>query len=151
MGIVSPVGNRVTDAWANVTAGNSGIATIDTFDASNLTTRIAGMVKDFDITQHLPAKDARKMDPFIHYGIAATREALDDSGLEITAENRDRIGLAMGAGIGGIGTIEVNHSKAMAGGPRKISPFFIPGSIINMISGQLSIMYMQSPGRYSAR
>ncbi len=141
MGIVSPVGNSVARAWDNVVAGNSGISPIDTFDASGLTTQIAGTIKNFKVTDYLAAKDARKIDPFIHYGIAATHQALADCGLEITPDNADRIGVAMGAGIGGIGTIEANHSKYMAGGARKISPFFIPGSIINMISGQISIMY----------
>lgn len=141
MGIVSPVGNSLSDAWDNVVAGHSGIRKIDTFDASELTTQIAGIVKNFDIKDYLPAKDARKVDPFIHYGIAATQQAIEDAGLSVTDQNRHRIGLAMGAGIGGIGTIEVNHAKALSGGLRKISPFFIPGSIINMISGQLSILH----------
>jgi 3-oxoacyl-[acyl-carrier-protein] synthase II len=141
MGIVSPVGNSIAQAWDNVSQGKSGISLIEGFDASALTTRIAGTIKDFDITEHLSAKDARKIDPFIHYGIVAAKDAIADAGLEITPANADRVAVAMGSGIGGIGTIEANHSKALTGGARKISPFFIPGSIINMISGQISIMY----------
>ncbi|MCI0518002.1 MAG: beta-ketoacyl-ACP synthase II [Woeseiaceae bacterium] len=141
MGIVSPVGNELDEAWANVRDGKSGIRRIDLFDAGAFSTQIAGMVSNFDPTLYIPAKDVRKMDPFIHYGIAASVMALGDSGLEITDSNNHRIGIAMGAGIGGLQTIEVNHSKFLDGGPRKISPFYIPGSIINMISGNVSIMH----------
>jgi 3-oxoacyl-[acyl-carrier-protein] synthase II len=141
MGIVSPVGNGLDDAWANVRDGKSGIRRIDLFDASAFATQIAGMVSNFDAADFIPAKDVRKMDPFIHYGIAASVLALRDSGLAITDGNNHRIGIAMGAGIGGLQTIEANHSKYIEGGPRKISPFYIPGSIINMISGNVSIMY----------
>ena len=140
MGIVSPVGNQLQDAWNNVCNGVSGIRLIDNFDTSDLPTRIGGTVENFDVTDYLPAKDARKMDPFVHYGIAASINAIADSGLEITEENGHTIGIAMGAGIGGLHTIEVTHEKMLNGGPRKVSPFFIPGSIINMTSGYVSIL-----------
>ncbi len=140
MGIVSPVGSRLDDAWKNVCEGVSGTTLIDTFDTSTYPTRIAGLVKDFDVDAYLSKKDQRKNDPFIHYGVAATMDAIDDSGLQISEANGHTIGVAMGAGIGGIKTIEDNHNKMLAGGARKVSPFFIPGSIINMTSGQASIM-----------
>ena len=140
MGIVSPVGSRLDDAWRNVCEGNSGIGPIEDFDASSYPTRIAGSVKDFDVDQYLAPKEQRKNDPFIHYGVAASIDAIRDAGLEISEENGDRIGVAMGAGIGGIKFIEDNHDKLLAGGQRKVSPFFIPGSIINMTSGQVSIL-----------
>jgi 3-oxoacyl-[acyl-carrier-protein] synthase II len=140
MGIISPVGSKLDDAWDNVCNGVSGISLIDEFDASALPTRIAGLVKGFDVDTYLAKKDQRKNDPFIHYGVAASMDAVSDSGLEINAENGHTIGVAMGAGIGGIKTITENHDKLLAGGPRKVSPFFIPGSIINMISGQASIL-----------
>jgi 3-oxoacyl-[acyl-carrier-protein] synthase II len=141
MGIISPVGNQLEPAWENVREGRSGIRAIDVFDASSFNTRIAGQVADFDVTRYLEAKTARKMDTFMHYGIAACVDALQDSGLQIDDSNSHRIGVAMGAGIGGLETIEENHSKFLSGGPRKVSPFFIPGSIINMTSGNVSIMY----------
>jgi 3-oxoacyl-[acyl-carrier-protein] synthase II len=141
MGIVSCVGSRLDDAWQNILEGNSGIVSIDEFDTSGFATRIGGAVKGFDVSEILTPKDARKMDPFMHYGIAASNQALGDSGLEISEDNGHRIGVAMGAGIGGLQTIETNHQKMINGGPRKISPFFIPGSIINMISGHVSIMH----------
>ena len=140
MGIVSPVGLRLDEAWHNVCNGVSGISVIDDFDTSTLPTRIAGTVKNFDVNKYLKPKDVRKMDPFVHYGIAASVEAIKDSGFEITEENGHTIGVAMGSGIGGIKTIEDNHNKMLAGGSRKVSPFFIPGSIINMISGYVSIL-----------
>lgn len=140
MGIISPVGSRLDDAWKNVCDGVAQIGEIDDFDASSYPTRIAGTVKDFDVDQYLSAKDQRKNDPFIHYGIAASVEAISDSGLEITEENGHTVGVAMGSGIGGIKFIEDNHSKLLSGGARKVSPFFIPGSIINMTSGQVSIL-----------
>jgi 3-oxoacyl-[acyl-carrier-protein] synthase II len=140
MGIVSPVGSRLDDAWQNVCEGRSGISLIEDFDTSAFPTRIAGQVKDFDVDAYLSAKDQRKNDPFVHYGVAASVDAIRDSGLEITPENGHLIGIAMGAGIGGIKYIEDNHNRMLAGGPRKVSPFFIPGSIINMISGQVSIL-----------
>lgn len=140
MGIISPVGSRVDDAWQNVCEGVSGISVFDDFDASTYPTRIAGTVKDFDIDAYLSSKDQRKNDPFIHYGVAASIDAIRDSGLQITEENGERIGVAMGSGIGGIKFIEDNHDKLLAGGARRVSPFFIPGSIINMTSGQVSIL-----------
>ena len=140
MGIVSPVGSRLDDAWKNVCEGNSGISLIEDFDTSEFPTRIAGIVKDFDADDYMAPKDQRKNDPFVHYGVAATMKAIDDAGLEIDADNGHLIGVAMGSGIGGIKHIEDNHNKLLAGGPRKVSPFFIPGSIINMISGQVSIL-----------
>lgn len=140
LGIVSPVGNDVDTAWANVVNGVSGISVVDTIDTTGLSTQIAGLVRDFEVSEYLSPKEARKMDPFMHYGIAAATQALKDCGVEISESNAHRIGVAMGAGIGGIGTIEANHSKYLSGGARKISPFFVPGSIINMISGHFSIM-----------
>lgn len=140
MGIVSPVGSKLEEAWTNVCEGNSGTVLIEDFDTSEFPTRIAGLVKGFDVDAYLAKKDQRKNDPFIHYGVAATVDAIADSGLEITEDNGHLIGVAMGAGIGGIKTIEDNHNKLLAGGVRKVSPFFIPGSIINMTSGQASIM-----------
>ena len=140
MGIISPVGSRLDDAWHSVCEGVSGISLIDDFDTSDFPTKIAGLVKDFDVDDYLSKKDQRKNDPFIHYGVAAAMNAIRDSGLEITAENGHTIGIAMGSGIGGIKYIEDNHNKMLEGGPRKVSPFFIPGSIINMTSGQVSIL-----------
>jgi len=141
MGIVSCVGSQLEDAWRNILEGNSGIAPIDAFDTTGFSTRIAGAVKGFDVSEVLTPKDARKMDPFMHYGIGASNKALADSGLEVSEENGHRIGVAMGAGIGGLLTIENNHHRLINGGPRRISPFFVPGSIINMISGHVSIMH----------
>ena len=140
MGIVSPVGSSLEDAWTNVRDGNSGIELVTDFDVSSFPTQIAGVVKGFDVDAYLPKKDQRKNDPFIHYSVGATVDAIRDSGLEITEENGHRIGVALGAGIGGIKTIEDNHNKMLEGGVRKVSPFFIPGSIINMASGQVSIL-----------
>ena len=140
MGIISPVGNRLDEAWTNVCEGNSGIQLVEDFDTSSFSTRIAGVVNNFDAADYLAPKDIRKTDPFIHYGIASSVEAIKHSGLEITEENGHSIGIAMGSGIGGIKFIEDNHNKFLAGGPRKVSPFFIPGSIINMTSGYVSIM-----------
>ncbi len=140
MGIVSPVGSRLDDAWRAVCEGQSGISLIDDFDTTAFPTRIAGLVKDFDVDTYLSKKDQRKNDPFIHYGVAAAMNAINDSGLEITEDNGHTIGVAMGSGIGGIKYIEDNHNKMLEGGPRRVSPFFIPGSIINMTSGQVSIM-----------
>ncbi|MGI9273208.1 MAG: beta-ketoacyl-ACP synthase II [Woeseiaceae bacterium] len=140
MGIVSPVGHGLDEAWDNVCNGVSGIRLIDDFDTSAFPTRIGGTVENFDVSEYLTPKDARKMDPFVHYGIAASVDAIKDSGLEITEENGHTIGVAMGAGMGGIKTIEDTHNKMLAGGVRKVSPFFIPGSIINMTSGYVSIL-----------
>jgi len=141
MGIVSCVGSKLDEVWKNILEGKSGIVTIDAFDVSGFATQIGGAVKGFDVADVLTPKDARKMDPFMHYGIAASNQALDDSGLVISDDNGHRIGVAMGAGIGGLSTIETNHQKFINGGPRKVSPFFIPGSIINMVSGHVSIMH----------
>ena len=140
LGLLTPVGNTVEESWNNIVAGKSGIAPITAFDASAFTTRISGSVKDFDATEYLTVKDIKKMDTFIHFGIAAGVQALDDSGIEVTEENAERIGVAIGSGIGGLPTIEKNRDAFVAGGPRKISPFFVPSSIINMVSGNLSIM-----------
>lgn len=141
LGIVSPVGSDIDTAWDNVKSGRSGIGPVTHFDAEKFATRIAGEVRDFDVNDYLEPKAARKCDPFIHYGMAAGIQAIRDSGLEITEENADRIGVAVAAGIGGIHTIERNHQAFLDQGPRRISPFFVPGTIINMISGNLSIDY----------
>ena len=141
MGIVSPVGSEIELAWRNIREGRSGIAPIEDFDASDFATRIAGSVRGFDVTDYLAAKDARRMDRFMHYGIGATEMALAHSGLEIKDSNAHRTGVAMGSGIGGLDTIETNHNAYLKGGPRKISPFYIPGSIGNMVSGHVSIRH----------
>jgi len=141
LGIVSPVGNNLKQSWENITAGKSGVVTIDKFDTTGFPAQIAATVKDFDATTVIPAKDLKKMDTFIHYGLYAADEALQDSGLEITEQNADRVGVAIGSGIGGLPMIEACNEKLNSGGPRKISPFFVPGSIINMISGNFSIRY----------
>ncbi|OHC64906.1 MAG: beta-ketoacyl-[acyl-carrier-protein] synthase II [Rhodocyclales bacterium RIFCSPLOWO2_02_FULL_63_24] len=140
LGLVSPVGNSVPEAWDNLIAGKSGIGPITRFDASAFPARIAGEVKGFDVAAYLSAKEARRMDTFIHFGMAAGIQAFRDSGIVVNGENADRIGVNIGSGIGGLPMIEETHSDYVAGGPRKISPFFIPGTIINMISGNLSIM-----------
>jgi 3-oxoacyl-[acyl-carrier-protein] synthase II len=141
MGIISPVGVGVPAAWESILAGRSGIARITRFDASAFTSRIAGEVKHFDVTQHLSGKEARRYDTFIHYGLVATMEAVRDAGLEGYGGDLDRIGVCMGSGIGGLPMIEDTAKAYLEGGPRKISPFFVPGSIINMISGLVSIHY----------
>jgi len=141
LGIVSPVGLNLKESWTNIIAGKSGVVAIDSFDTEGFSVKIAATVKDFDATSLISPKDLKKMDTFIHYGLYAADEALKDSGLEITEENAERIGVAIGSGIGGLPMIEVNDEKLMKGGPRRISPFLIPGSIINMISGNFSIRY----------
>ena len=141
LGIVSPVGTGITQAWQNIIDGKSGITRITRFDASLFTSQIAGEVKGFDVNQYISAKDARRMDFFIHYGLAAGMEAIKDAGIEVTEQNAERIGVNIGSGIGGLPMIEDSHNDYLAAGPRKISPFFIPGTIINMISGNLSIKY----------
>lgn len=141
LGIVSPVGTGVQENWANIQAGKSGITRITRFDPSPFASQIAGEVKNFDVSQYLNPKDARRMDLFIQYGMAAGIEAFKDSGLEVTEANAEQIGVSIGSGIGGLPLIEETHSTYLQSGPRKISPFFIPASIINMISGNLSIMY----------
>ncbi|HSC47394.1 MAG TPA: beta-ketoacyl-ACP synthase II [Gammaproteobacteria bacterium] len=142
MGIISPVGNAVEEAWAAILAGKSGVGTITHFDATAYPTRIAAEVKNFDPAQYIAPKDIKKMDPFVHYGIAASIQALKDSGLEITPANAARVGAAVGAGIGGLTNIEKAHASILEHkSPKRVSPFFVPSSIINMISGNLSIMY----------
>ena len=141
LGIISPVGNSVAEAWGNILAGRGGIRPIDSFDVSTFGVRFGGTILGFDAAQYISAKDVKKMDPFIHYGIAAGCQAIADSGLEVTEANAERIGVAIGSGIGGLYTIEKQYNTLLEGGPRKVSPFFVPASIINMISGNLSIMY----------
>jgi 3-oxoacyl-[acyl-carrier-protein] synthase II len=141
LGCVSPIGNTVADTWAALTEGKSGIATITKFDATPFSTRFAGEVKGFNIEDYIPGKEARHMDTFIHYGMAAGIQAMQDSGLAVTDENAERIGVIVGSGIGGLPMIEETHAELTNRGPRRISPFFVPASIINMISGHLSIKY----------
>ena len=141
LGIISPVGNSVDQAWQNIVAGRSGIDRVTRFDASTFPVQIAGEVKNFDIAEYISAKDARRMDTFIHYGMAAGIQAIRDAGLEAHPANADRIGVSIGSGIGGLPLIETTRDEFVASGVRKISPFFVPGSIINMVSGNLSIMY----------
>jgi len=141
LGIVSPVGTGAPEAWKNILAGRSGITRITRFDPSAFPSQIAGEVKDFDPAQYLSAKEARRFDTFIHYGLAGAIEAIKDSALDFEREQREQVGVCIGSGIGGLPLIEDTHKALLASGPRKISPFFIPGSIINLISGQLSIMY----------
>ena len=127
LGVVSPVGIGVQPAWSNLIAGKSGITRITKFDPSNFSSQVAGEVKNFDVSQYLPAKEARRMDTFIQYGLAAAIEAVKDSGIEATEENAERIGVSIGSGIGGLGLIEQTNDTYDEGGPRKVSPFFIPG------------------------
>jgi len=141
LGVISPVGNTTALAWENILAGRSGVTAITRFDTSQFATQFGGLVKDFDITQYISAKEAKKMDPFIHYGIAAGKEAINDANLEITEHNAHRIGVAIGSGIGGLPGIESGHNSYLKGGPRRISPFFVPSNIINMIAGNLSTLY----------
>ena len=146
LGCVSPVGNTLSESWNSVVEGRSGIATITKFDATPFTTHFAGEVKGFQIEDYIPAKEARHMDAFIHYGMAAGMQAMQDCGLEVTPENATRIGVIVGSGIGGLPLIEETHAELVARGPRRVSPFFVPASIINMISGHLSIKYgLQGP------
>jgi len=143
LGIVSPVGSKLEKAWKNITEGVSGIDTIppEILDITDFSVKIAGNVSDFNAEEYISKKDIRKMDPFIHYGLAAGTDAINDAKLEVTDENAERIGVIVGSGIGGLTTIEKNYAAYMKGGPRKISPFFVPSSIINMVSGNLSIMH----------
>lgn len=146
MGAVTPLGNSVEDTWKGLLEGKSGIAPIENYDVSSYSTRFAGQIRNLDVTEYLSSKEARKIDPFIQYGLVASIQAIRDSGLEVTDANRKRIGVAVGSGIGGIGTIERNKELLDKGGIRKVSPFLVPGSIINMISGNLSIMFgLQGP------
>jgi 3-oxoacyl-[acyl-carrier-protein] synthase II len=139
LGIISPIGNTVAEAWERALAGTPGIARISRFDASRLSSQIAGEVKGFDVTPYMSAKEARRMDTFIHYGMAAGLQAWRDAALQVTPDNAERVGVNFGSGIGGLPMIESMHAELQANGPRRISPFFIPGTIINMIAGLLSI------------
>ncbi len=139
LGIISPVGNSVDESWNNILAGKSGIAPITHMNVEAFSTRFGGSIRNFEISDYISPKEARKMDPFIHYGIAAGMEAFKDCGLEVTEENAYRIGVAIGSGIGGLGGIEKGYATYAKSGPRRISPFFVPSNIINMISGNLSI------------
>ena len=141
LGIISPVGNDIASAWDSIVAGRSGIGPVTRFDASSFPTRIAGEVKGFDVAAYMSPKEARHFDTFIHYGIAAGTQAFRDSGIEVSEANADRIGVVIGSGIGGLPLIEDTHAELTSRGVRRVSPFFVPGSIINMISGQLSIMF----------
>lgn len=141
LGAVTPVGHTVKETWQNILEGKSGIATIDHFDTSAFSSRIGGSIRNFDLSPYMSPKEARKTDPFIHYGIAAAMQAIQDSGLEVTEENSERVGIAIGSGIGGLPGIEKGYESFLKGGPRKISPFFVPSNIINMIAGNLSIQY----------
>ena len=141
LGIVSPVGNTVAEAWRNILNGTSGIATLENIDTEGQAVTFGGSVKNFDVSEYLSPKEAKKMDIFIHYGMAASIQAIEDSGIEVTESNADRIGVAIGAGFGGLTTIEKTVDLFREKGPKRISPFFIPSSIINMVSGNLSIKY----------
>ena len=141
LGAVCPVGLDVTESWRNILEGKSGIGPITLFDTEAFATRFGGTIDDFDVSKYVSAKDAKKMDPFIHYGLAAGIQAFDDSGVEVSEENAERIGVAIGSGIGGLPGIEKAHSMLLKGGPRKVSPFFVPSNIINMIGGHLSMKY----------
>jgi 3-oxoacyl-[acyl-carrier-protein] synthase II len=141
LGCISPIGNTIADAWEAALAGKSGIADITRFDATPFSTRFAGEVKNFNVEDYLPGKEGRHMDTFIHFGMAAGIQALQDSGIEVTEQNADRIGVMVGSGIGGLPMIEATKEEYAARGPRRISPFFVPASIINMISGDLSIKF----------
>jgi len=146
LGIVCPVGIGLTESWGNILAGKSGITRITRFDPAPYSSQIAGEVKGFEAAKYISPKEIRRFDTFIHYGLAGAVEAIKDSGLDFERENREQVGVCIGSGIGGLPLIEDTHDAVLAGGPRKISPFFVPGSIINMISGQLSIMYgLQGP------
>jgi 3-oxoacyl-[acyl-carrier-protein] synthase II len=141
LGIVAPVGIGIAPSWSSIVSGKSGISRITRFDASAFSSQIAGEVPDFDVSRYLPPKEARRMDTFIHFGMVAAMEAVKDAGIEVNPQNAERIGVNIGSGIGGLPLIENTHLDYQKSGPRKISPFFVPGSIINMISGNLSIMY----------
>ena len=149
LGIVSPVGSTVSSAWENVCAGKSGISKIDVFDASEFSVQISGAVTGFNAEDYVSKKDQRKMDPFIHYGLGAGEQAIKDAGLEVTEANADRIGVSIGSGIGGLPGIENSYAGFMKSGPRKISPFFVPSNIVNMVSGNLSIKYGLKGPNYS--
>ena len=139
--MITPLGNNVSETWESILKGRSGIALLDHFDTTDFTVRIGGSVKDLALDDYIPRKDQKKMDPFIHYGIAAGVQAIEDSGLDLDKEDTNRIGVAIGSGIGGLPGIEKGVELFQSGGPRRISPFYVPSNIINMISGHLSIMY----------
>ena len=141
LGLIAPTGNNVEQGWANVRDGVSGIGPVDSFDTTGFSTTFAGVIKDFDVTDYMSLKDSRKADRFMHYGVAACTEAFEDAGLEVTESTAHRFGVIMGSGIGGLDTIERNYEKYKKAGARRISPFFVPGSIVNMISGHVSIKY----------
>jgi len=141
LGIICPVGNSVEQAWAAIRAGRSGIRPITHFDISGFSTRFGGTIVDFDVTRYIPSKDVKKMDPFIHYGMAAGIQAIEDAGLDPQSEDPTRIGVCIGSGIGGLPGIEAGYGAFLSGGPRRISPFFVPSNIINMVAGNLSIRY----------
>ena len=141
LGAVTPAGNDVTETWSNILAGRSGIGAIDVFDVSAFSSRIGGTIRGLDLDRYLTPRDARRMDPFIHYGLVASIQALEDAGLEVTEENAERIGACIGSGIGGLPGIEKGFEAVLKGGPRKVSPFFVPSNIINMVAGNLSIRY----------
>ena len=146
MGMVTPLGNDVESTWRNIIAGQSGVTSIESFDTSNLSTKFSANVKDFEVEAYMSKKEARKFDPFIQYGVAASVQAINDSGYKVTEENAHRAGVCVSSGLGGVQTIEHNHRQLLERGPRRVSPFMIPGSIINMVAGQLSIMYgMKGP------
>lgn len=149
LGIVAPVGLDIPSAWKNILAGRSGIQPITHFDVSSFSSRFGGPIYGFDVTNYVSKKESRKMDAFIHYGIAAGTQAIEDSGLEVTEENARRIGVVIGSGIGGITGIENNYGAYLDGGPRKISPFFVPANIVNMVAGDLSIKYGLKGPNYS--
>ncbi|MCG7960457.1 MAG: beta-ketoacyl-ACP synthase II, partial [Candidatus Thiodiazotropha taylori] len=149
LGMVAPVGLDVASSWENIQAGKSGIQPITHFDVESFSTQFGGPIYGFEVTDYIPKKEAKKMDKFIHYGVAAGIQAIKDSGLEVTEENADRIGVLIGSGIGGITGIENSYQSYLDGGPRKISPFFVPSSIINMVAGNLSIMYGLKGPNYS--
>ena len=146
IGMLTPVGNDVASTWENILAGKSGAATIDSFDVSDFSVQFSASVKDFDVTRYMSAKEARRVDIFVQYGMAAAIQAIEDSGLEVSEADAPRAGVAIGSGIGGIVTIEKTHDTLTNSGPRKVSPFFVPGSVINMIAGNISIKYgLQGP------
>lgn len=141
LGMLSPLGNDVDSSWEAILAGKSGVVSVESFKEAGLSTHFAATIKDFDVEKYMAKKDARKFDRFIQFGVAASAQAIKDSGIEINHDNADRIGVCLAAGIGGMNTIEENHKKLLDRGPRRVSPFYIPGSIINMVAGQVSIMY----------
>ena len=149
LGVVTPAGNDVTETWSNIVAGRSGIRALDAFDVSEYASRIGGAVRDLDLSRYLTPRDARRMDPFIHYGLVAAIQAIEDADLEVTEANAERIGVCIGSGIGGLPGIEKGHETLLNGGPRKVSPFFVPSNIINMVAGNLSIRYGIKGPNYS--